>query len=289
MLMFTLGTASAPALAMSAPLMAAQSFGDYTSKYGPPIVAALLTLIIGWIVTKALTRALRGMLNRASVDPTLTGFFTNLAYLLLITIVVITALGKLGVPTASFVAIVGAAGLAIGFALQGSLANLAAGVMLIIFRPFKLGDYVEVAGTSGTVEASQVFATTLKTPDNKVIVVPNSNIIGGNIVNYSAKDVRRVDMVFGIGYDDDIKKARATLERILAADERVLDDPAPTIAVLELADSSVNLAVRPWVKTADYWGAYFGITEAVKQEFDAQGISIPFPQHDVHVRQVEAA
>jgi small conductance mechanosensitive channel len=199
---------------------------------------------------------------------------------------VITALGKLNVPTASFVAVIGAAGLAVGFAMQGSLGNFASGVMLILFRPFRVGDYVEAGGTSGSVEEIQVFATTLKTPDNKKIVVPNAAITAANIVNYSAKPVRRVDMVFGIGYGDDIAKAKQIISDILAKDDRVLRDPEPTIAVCELADSSVNLAVRPWVNTPDYWGVLFDVTEAVKLEFDKQGVSIPFPQQDVHMHQV---
>jgi len=202
--------------------------------------------------------------------------------------VFIAALGTLGVETASFAAVIAAAGLAVGFALQGSLSNFAAGVMLIIFRPFKAGDFVEAGGAMGAVEAVNIFNTIMKSPDNKKVIIPNSKITGDSIVNYSAQDTRRVDMVFGIGYDDDIRKAKSTLEQILASDERVLKDPAPTVAVSELADSSVNFVVRPWVKTADYWGVFFDITEKVKLTFDEQGISIPFPQRDIHMFQ-EAA
>jgi small conductance mechanosensitive channel len=208
--------------------------------------------------------------------------------MLALTMVIIAALGRLGVNTSSFVAVIAAAGLAIGFALQGSLANFAAGVMLIFFRPFKVGDYVEAGGVSGTVEEVQIFMTALKTPDNKAVVVPNSSITGGNIVNYSAKPIRRVDLVMGIGYGDDIKRAKQVLEQVVSEDDRVLDDPAPTIAVLELADSSVNFAVRPWVRTPDYWSVYFDLTERIKLEFDARGISIPFPQRDVHLHEVAA-
>jgi small conductance mechanosensitive channel len=254
--------------------------------WGPMVIAAVVTLIVGWIIAKILTAILRRVMVRADVDTTLIGFCGSLFYIGLMTLVIITALGKLGVQTGSFIAVIGAAGLAVGFALQGSLANFAAGVMLIIFRPFKVGDYVEAAGVSGSVERIQVFATTLKTPDNKVVVVPNSAITGGTITNYSAKDVRRVDLVFGIGYGDDIKKAKGILANILENDSRVLKDPEPTIAVGELADSSVNFVVRPWVKTADYWAVLFDVTEAVKLEFDAQGITIPFPQQDVHMHQV---
>ena len=259
---------------------------ELVANYGPSVLAAVVTFIIGWIVAKVLTGVLRRVMVRSRVDDTLTSFCTNMLYMALMTLVVISAVAKLGVATTSFVAVIGAAGLAIGFALQGTLGNFAAGVMLIIFRPFKAGDYVEAAGTSGTVEELQVFATTLKTPDNKTITIPNAGITSGNIVNYSTKPIRRVDMVFGVGYGDDIRKAKQILADILAKDARVLKDPEPTIAVSELADSSVNFVVRPWVNTADYWGLLFDVTEAVKLEFDAQGITIPFPQQDVHMHQV---
>ncbi|MFH1749014.1 MAG: mechanosensitive ion channel domain-containing protein [Planctomycetota bacterium] len=258
----------------------------FAETYGPKVVAAVLTLVIGWIVAKILVNVVRRVMVKAKVDATLVGFCGNMLYMLLITLVIISAIGKLGVPTASFVAIIGAAGLAVGFALQGSLGNFAAGVMLIMFRPFKAGDYIEAAGTSGVVEVVHVFATTLTTPDNKTVIVPNSAITGGNITNYSAKDKRRVDLVFGIGYGDDMKKAKNIINELLAKDQRILKDPPPTVAVLELADSSVNLAVRPWVPVAEYWNVYFALTEAVKTEFDAQGITIPFPQQDVHMHQV---
>ena len=182
--------------------------------------------------------------------------------------------------------IIAAAGLAVGFALQGTLGNFAAGVMLIVFRPFKIGDFIEAGGVTGTVEEIQIFCTIIKTGDNKKVIVPNSDIGGGTITNYSAKPTRRVDMVFGIGYEDDIKKAKQVLERILKADERILKDPAPVIAVSELADSSVNFVVRPWVKSSDYWGVFWDTHETVKVEFDKEGISIPFPQQDVHMHQV---
>ena len=225
-------------------------------------------------------------MGRARVDPTLIAFAANMAYTGLISLVVITALGQVGVPTTSFAAIIGASALAIGFALQGALANFASGVMLIAFRPFKAGDSVEAGGVSGTVEEVQVFATRIRTGDNREITVPNGAITSGSIVNYSAKGTRRVDLVFGIGYGDDIAKAKNILTRILEADPRILSDPAPTIGVMELADSSVNFAVRPWVVAADYWPVYFHLLERVKREFDAQGVSIPFPQTDVHLHQV---
>jgi len=210
----------------------------------------------------------------------------NILYMVLMVLVIISALGQLGVATTSFVAILGAAGLAIGFALQGSLGNFAAGVMLMAFRPFKEADFVEVAGLAGVVLEVGVFATILKTPDNKRVTVPNSAITDGNIVNYSAHDTRRVDMVFGIGYSDDIKAAKELLEQIVQENDQVLSDPAPVVAVSELADSSVNFVVRPWVKTADYWDVYWATHEAVKLRFDAAGISIPFPQQDVHMHEV---
>ncbi|MBU0719479.1 MAG: mechanosensitive ion channel [Planctomycetes bacterium] len=254
--------------------------------YGPIALKALLILIVGWIVAKILTATARHVMHKAWLDQALVGFASSLTFALLMTVVVISAIGELGVQTASFAAVIAAAGFAIGFALQGSLANFAAGVMVIIFRPFKAGDYVEVGGISGSVQEVQIFATTLNTPDNKRVIVPNSEITGKPITNYSATGTRRVDQVFGIGYGDDIKKAKGILENILAQDTRVLKDPAPTVAVAELGDSSANLAVRPWVNTPDYWDVLFHVTEAVKQRFDAEGISIPFPQRDVHLRQV---
>ena len=206
----------------------------------------------------------------------------------LIIFVVIAALGQLGIQTASFVAIVGAAGLAIGLALQGSLANFAAGVLILIFRPFEVGDFVEVAGVSGAVQNIQIFTTERHTPDNKKVIVPNGGVISGNITNYSANNTRRVDLVFGIGYSEDIDVAKTLLQTVLAAEPKVLQDPEPTIGVVELADSSVNLVCRPWVNTADYWDVYFNVTEAVKKALDAGGISIPFPQRDLHLHHVNA-
>ena len=225
------------------------------------------------------------MLARSKVDDTLISFLANITYMGLMVLVVIAAIGKLGVNTTSFAAVIAAAGLAVGFALQGSLANFAAGVMLILFRPFKVGDYVEAAGVSGVVEEIQVFATMLRTPDNKQVVVGKAAVTGDSITNYSAKETRRVDLVFGIGYGDDIKQAKGMIERILGEDDRVLQDPGPTIGLLELGDNSVNLAVRPWVRTADYWAVYFDLNERIKLAFDAGGISIPFPQRDLHVYQ----
>ena len=197
--------------------------------------------------------------------------------------VILAALSNLGVNTTSFIAVLGAAGLAVGLAFQGTLSNIGAGVLLIFFRPFKVGDFIQAAGESGVVEEINLFSVLLKTGDNKQIIIPNSSIIGGNITNFSAKDTRRVDFTFGIGYEDDLKLAKETLEEIVNSDERVLKDPAPFVAVSELAESSVNFVVRVWVKSADYWGVYFDTLERVKLTFDEKGISIPYPQMDVHL------
>ena len=256
---------------------------ELVAFYGLKIVAAIVIFIVGRWVAKALKRLAVRMMKKAKVEETLTSFVGNLTYIALLVFVIIAALNQLGVQTTSFIAIIGAAGLAIGLALQGSLANFAAGVLMIIFRPFKVGDYIEAAGVAGVVEEIEIFTTQLKTPDNKTIIIPNASVTGGSITNFSAKDTRRVDMVIGVGYGDDLKRVREILEEILAKDDRILDDPAPTIGVLELGDNSVNFAVRPWVKTGDYWGVYFGLTETVKRRFDEEGISIPFPQRDVHL------
>jgi small conductance mechanosensitive channel len=262
-----------------------QTVQDALANYGPGVIGFLAILVIGWMVAKFVTGLLRKGMTKGEVDSTLVGFVSNLAYMGLMALVVISALGQLGVNTTSFAAIIGAAGLAVGFALQGSLGNFAAGVMLIVFRPFKAGDFVEAGGVAGTVEDVQVFATIIRTGDNKEITIPNGSITGGSITNYSTKPTRRVDMVFGIGYDDDIKLAKQVLNEIVSGDQRVLADPPPTIAVSELADSSVNFVVRPWVNSADYWPVLFDVTEKVKLEFDKQRISIPFPQSDIHVHQ----
>jgi small conductance mechanosensitive channel len=255
--------------------------------YGVKILMALVIFIIGKWIVKKLSNAVEKLMQKNAVDPAIRNFAGSIIYYALLIFVCIAALGQLGIQTASFVAIVGAAGLAVGLALQGSLSNFAAGVLLLIFRPFKVGDFVEIAGTSGVIQSIQIFTTELNTPDNKKVIVPNGGVISGNIVNYSANDTRRVDLVFGIGYSDDIDIARKVMKGILKADKRVLEIPEATVAVVELADSSVNFVCRPWVKTADYWAVYFDLTEAVKKAFDANGVSIPFPQQDVHMHQVE--
>ncbi len=261
----------------------------FAAFYGLKIIASIVIFVVGRWVARALRNATKKMMAKGNVDETLISFVGNLTYIALLAFVIIASLNQLGIQTTSFIAVIGAAGLAIGLALQGSLANFAAGVLMIIFRPFKAGDYIEGAGVAGTVEEIQIFATQLKTPDNKTIIVPNGKMMGDNITNYSAKDTRRVDMVIGVGYGDDLKKVREILEDILAKDDRFLEDPAPTIGVLELGDNSVNFAVRPWVKKEDYWGAYFDVTETVKRRFDEEGISIPYPQRDVHLYEYKEA
>jgi small conductance mechanosensitive channel len=259
---------------------------EFLMIYGLKIVAAIATFVIGRVAIGVLIRMVRRLLKRSNADETLVKFLISLTRITLLILLFIMVLGALGVQTASFIAILGAAGLAVGFALQGSLSNFASGVMLIIFRPFKTGDYVEAGGTSGAVEQIAIFNTIMKTPDNKKVIIPNSKITGDTITNYSANDTRRIDLVFGTGYGDDLRKAKDTLMHIVTADSRILKDPVPVVAVSELADSSVNFVVRPWVKTADYWNVYFDLTEKVKLTFDQQGISIPFPQRDINLHQI---
>jgi small conductance mechanosensitive channel len=248
---------------------------------------AIIIFIIGKIVVKMLVSVLGKLLSKAKYDDMLVEFLKSIANAIMMLFVIVASLDQLGVDTTSLVAILGAAGLAIGLSLQGSLQNFAAGVMLLVFKPFRAGNYVDAGGVAGTVKSIGVFSTIMNTPDNKEIIVPNGNIYGGNIINFSAKETRRVDMVFGIGYDDDLRKAKTLLEEMVKEDSRILQEPAPQVAVSELGDSSVNFVVRPWVNSADYWGVMFDFTEAVKLRFDAEGISIPFPQMDVHVHKNE--
>lgn len=257
------------------------------SVHGLNVLIAIGIFIVGRIVAKSLSRLAFRMLGRASVEDTLSAFLRNIIYYTLLAAVVIAALGQAGLNITSFLAVLGAAGLAVGLALKDSLSNFAAGVMLIMLKFFKKGDYVTVAGESGTVKTIDIFNTMLTTPDNRQIIVPNSSVLSGTIVNVTANDTRRVDMVFGIGYDDDLLKAKQILQRIISEESRILNDPAPQIEVSELGDSSVNFVVRPWCKTSDYWGVYFGITEKVKLIFDQEGISIPFPQTDIHIYNTE--
>ena len=250
---------------------------------GKNIIIALLIYYIGRFIIRLVVGGLHKVMQRQNVDKTLETFVCNLVRIALMVVVIIAAIGALGIQTTSFIAIFGAAGLAVGLALQGSLSNFAAGVLIVLFRPYKVGDFIEAAGISGSVEQVQILTTVLKTPDNKQIIVPNSQIMDSIITNYSANDTRRVDLTVGVSYDDDIDKVMATLRELVDADERILKEPECLIKVQALADSSVNFVVRPWVNSADYWGVYFELTEAIKKRFDQEDISFPFPQQDVHL------
>ncbi|PNI00036.1 small-conductance mechanosensitive channel MscS [Vibrio diazotrophicus] len=263
------------------------SNSDLLIQYGVNIVSAILILIIGNIIVKAVAGSVAKVLHKKEMDKAVVEFIHGLVRYVLFVIVLIAALGRVGVETASVVAVIGAAGLAIGLALQGSLSNFAAGVLIVGFRPFKSGDYVEVAGVAGSVEAIQIFQTILKTPDNKMVVVPNGAIIGGSITNYSRHATRRVDLVIGVSYKSDLQLTKKVVRETLEKDSRILKDPDITIGVLALADSSVNFVVRPWCKTEDYWGVYFDSMQAIKEALDANGIEIPFPQMDVHLNKVD--
>jgi small conductance mechanosensitive channel len=260
----------------------ASTIWGFISFYGLKVIGSLLIFYIGKKVAIFLTKIVKTSMEKSKIDETIVKFIGNVVYSGLLLFIILAALSNLGVNTTSFIAVLGAAGLAVGLAFQGTLSNIGAGVLLIFFRPFKIGDLITAAGETGIVEEINLFSVLLKTLDNKQIIIPNSSVIGGNIVNFSAKETRRVDLTFGIGYDDDLKLAKATLEEIVNSDEKVLKDPAPFVAVSELADSSVNFTVRVWVKTADYWDVYFGTIEKVKLVFDEKGISIPYPQLDVH-------
>jgi len=260
---------------------------DYVMPWGIKIALSIIIFYVGRMVVSLVVGSVGKLLASRGMDEILIGFLTSIMRWVLLLFVIVAALSQLGVDTTSLVALLGAAGLAIGLSLQSSLSNFASGVMLIIFRPITKGDFVEIAGTSGSVESISIFTTTLTSPDNKEVLVPNGAILSNNITNYSARPTRRVDMVFGIGYNDDIKKAKELLEQIVSADKRVLAEPEPVIALGELGDSSVNFLVRPWVKSEDYWGVLWETTEAVKLKFDEAGISIPYPQMDVHIGNTE--
>ncbi|WP_136248881.1 mechanosensitive ion channel family protein [Halomonas borealis] len=260
---------------------------DFVSMQGTSfvinLVAALAIFFIGrWVVKLLHGLSLKAM-QRGKLDPLLTKFLGNIVYALLMIFVVLAAIGQVGIQTTSLIAVLGAAGLAVGLALQGSLANFAAGVLVIFFRPYRIGDYVEAGGTSGTIDDVQIFTTELRTPDNRKVIVPNGQMMSGAITNYSSHDTRRVDLVVGVGYDDDIDTVRRVLEGVVADDPRVLADPEPNIRMSAMGDSCINWIVRPWVNAVDYWDVYWEMTEEIKRRFDAEAISIPFPQRDVHV------
>lgn len=257
----------------------------WVSSYSLKIIAAIAIFIIGRWIAGSISDLLSRVLKKSNVDITLVGFLSNILYYTLLIVVLIAAAGQLGINTTSFLTIVGTVGLAVGLALKDSLSNFAAGVMLILFRPFRVGDLIEVGGASGKVESITIFTTILNTPDNQKLIIPNGSITTGVIKNVTANSTRRIDLVMGIGYKDDISKARKIMTGIMDADNRVLKNPAPAVAVMELGDSSVKFAVRPWVKTEDYWDVYFDLTEKIKVMFDQEGITIPFPQREIHMVQ----
>jgi small conductance mechanosensitive channel len=259
------------------------------STWGLQVAGALAVLILGRIASGVARKAVRRGLESRGVDASLVPFISNLVYFILLAAVVIAVLGLFGIETTSLVAVLGTAGLAIGLALQGTLANFSSGVMLLLFRPFHVGDYIEAAGVAGTVSEIGVFSTTLNTPDNVRIIVPNSGIFGATIKNFSTNDTRRNDIVLGISYDDDIANAIAVVNAVLGKDSRVLSDPEPTVAVAELSDSSVNLVVRPWCQKEDYWSLRYDLIRRFKEELEQAGCSIPYPQRDVHLHQANAS
>lgn len=259
-----------------------ESIMQFVSTYGPSLVAAILILVVGLWAAKLVRRLAIKIMDKRQIDPLISSFVATVLNVLLVLFVIIASISKLGVQTASLIAVLGAAGLAVGLALQGSLSNLASGVIIISLRPFKVGDYVEAGSNAGMIENIQLFYTKLRTPDNKEIMVPNSTITSSAIVNYNARSERRCDMVIGVAYDADLDKTRRVIQELLNEDDRVLEDPAPVIVVGELADSSVNLWVRPWVKTEDLWGFKWDFTETLKKRFDQENIVIPFPQRDIH-------
>ncbi|ELN3181287.1 small-conductance mechanosensitive channel MscS [Vibrio cholerae] len=259
---------------------------DLLIQYGVNVISAILILFIGNLVVKGVAGSVANILKKKEMDKAVVDFIHGLVRYTLFIIVLIAALSRIGVQTASVVAVIGAAGLAVGLALQGSLSNFAAGVLIVAFRPFKSGDYVEIGGVAGSVDSIQIFQTVLKSPDNKMVVVPNSAVIGSAITNYSRHETRRVDMVIGVSYKSDLQKTKRVLRETLEKDPRILKDPDMTIGVLTLADSSINFVVRPWCKTSDYWAVYFDSMQAIKEALDANGIEIPFPQMDVHLNKI---
>jgi len=252
-------------------------------EFGMKALIALVIFFVGRMIARLITKGLHNVMQSQEVDKILETFVCNLAYWALMIFVIIAAINQIGVQTTSLIAVMGAAGLAVGLAWQGSLANFAAGVLIVMFRPYRVGDFVEAAGIAGVVMQVQILTTILKTGDNKQIIVPNGQIMSSIITNYSANETRRVDMTIGVSYDDDLDKVRSTIQELVNADDRILKDPECLIAVSALADSSVNFTVRPWVNTADYSGVMFDLTEAIKKRFDQEGISFPFPQQDVHL------
>lgn len=266
------------------PNIIAGKLWDAILTYGPKLVLAILTLIIGFWIIRHIGKVVDRAMQKKKVDKTLRPFLHKLVTIMLKAMLLISIAGMVGIEVTSFIAVLGAAGLAIGLALQGSLANFAGGVLILLFKPFEVGHFIEAQGAMGTVEKIEIFHTTLKTPDNKIIIVPNGPMANGNVTNYSREETRRLDLTFGIGYNDDIDKARKVINDLVKKDKRILKKPEPQILLSELADSSVNFSVRLWLKGGDYWPVNFEMTEAVKKAFDKNKVSIPFPQMDVHMQ-----
>ena len=258
-------------------------YAEYMYSYGPKEVGALLVLIIGLWVIKLITRGFGRMMRKKDTDPSMQGFLKSMVSILLKILLFISVMGMVGIQATSFIAIVGAAGLAVGLALQGTLQNFAGGVIILLFKPYTVGDFIDGAGHMGTVKEIKIFTTILNTPDNKLIIIPNAQLSNSSLTNFSAMETRRVDFKFGIGYGDDYDKAKEVLLGLINADDRIMKDPEPFIALSELADSSVNIVVRVWAKGADYWGIYFDMNEKVYKNFTGAGLNIPFPQMDVHL------
>ncbi|MEM1222118.1 MAG: mechanosensitive ion channel domain-containing protein [Verrucomicrobiota bacterium] len=277
-------SSSAPLIDFEAIL---QRITEIVTTYGLNILAAIVIFIVGRIVTNFVTNRVRSVLEKRNVEPSLVGFLCSITQVGLLAFVVVAALGKLGIQTTSFVAILGAAGLAIGLALQGSLSNFAAGVLILIFKPYRVGDYVVAGGAEGIIDEIGIFTTTLITLDNRTQILPNAIATGGVIENYSKQGTRRLDLVAGVSYGDDIVKVKTILKEILDSEPRILPEPAPTIGLMEMGDSSINFAFRPWVKVEDYWDLFFELQERIKIRFDEEGVTIPFPQRDVHLIPVE--
>jgi small conductance mechanosensitive channel len=293
----TVNETAAAAEQLDVAAVATETFDKIASGQGFDVLAALtpylinlgiaiLILVIGRMVAGSIRSLIKKVMTARKVDATIVGFVAGLLYAVIMVGVILAALQRIGVQTTSFVAIIGAAGLAIGLALQGSLANFAAGFMLILFKPFRVGNFVEAGGTAGIVEEIDIFTTTMRTPDNRVIIVPNSAITAGCITNFNARDTRRVDLTVGVSYSDDLRAVQALLLAILNEDARVLKDPEPTVGVVALGTSSVDFCVRPWVKAEDYWAVYMDLNLVMKERIEAAGFSIPFPQQDVHMHTV---
>ena len=258
-------------------------FAEIIYQYGPKVIGAILVLIVGLWIIKLITRAFTRMMKKKDTDPSFQGFLRSMVSILLKVLLFISVMGMVGIEATSFIAIIGAAGLAVGLALQGTLANFAGGVMILLFKPYKVGDFIDGAGHMGTVKEIKIFTTILNTPDNKIIIIPNAQLSNSSMTNFSTMPERRVDFTFGIAYGDDYDKAKKVLLGLIKADNRILKDPEPFIALSELADSSVNIVVRVWAKGSDYWAVYFDMNEKVYKTFTEEGLNIPFPQMDVHL------